>query len=242
MFDIHSHILYGVDDGAQSFEESVKMAENAALHGTKGIVATPHTNVPGSYGNFWGPDLLEMVKNLRAALKENYIDVQIFCGQELFCTSDTVDYLKNGEVITLNNSRYPLVEFDFYEYSDSVYSKLKKIISEGYVPIVAHPERYAFVSEEEDAAIKLKKLGCILQINKGSLTGKFGENAFFTGRRLIEERLADVIASDSHSPYVRTTNLENVHELISEEYSPNYADMLFDINPKRILLDKEIIY
>ena len=241
MYDIHSHIAYGADDGAQSLEEAVKMVEYAALRGTKGLVATPHTNVPGSYENFWGPELLEKVKELRTALKENYIDVQIFCGQEIFCTSFAVDLLKSGKVITLNNSRYPLLEFDFYEYSDSVYSKLEKIISEGYVPIVAHPERYAFVAEEEDAALRLKKLGCVLQINKGSLTGYFGESAFYTSRRLIEERLADVIASDSHSPYVRTTNMENTHELVSELYSPNYADILLDINPKRILQDREII-
>ena len=140
MYDIHSHIIYGVDDGAQSLEEAVKMAENASLHGTKGLAATPHTNVPGSNDNFWGPDLLERVKALRAALKENYIDVQIFCGQEIFCTAYTADYLRTGKVITLNNSRYPLVEFDFYENSDAVFSRLEKIISEGFVPVVAHPE------------------------------------------------------------------------------------------------------
>ena len=241
MYDIHSHIVYGVDDGAQSLDEAVKMVEYASLHGTKGIVATPHTNVPGSFDNLWDAELLERVKELRSALKENYVDVQIFCGQEIFCTSYAIDYLKSGKVITLNNSRYPLVEFDFYEYSDSVYSKLNEIIAEGYVPVVAHPERYAFVAEDEEAAVRLKKLGCVLQINKGSLTGNFGESAFYTAQRLIEERLADVIASDSHSPYVRTTNMENVHELVSEVYSPNYADVLLDINPKRILQDREII-
>lgn len=241
MYDIHNHIVYGADDGAQSLEEAVKMVENAVMNGTKGLVATPHTNVPDSFENFWGPDLLEKVKKLRAALKENYIDAQIFCGQEIFCTEDTSDFLKSGKVITLNNSRYPLLEFDFYDYSDSVYSRLEKVISEGYVPVVAHPERYAFVAEEEDAALKLKKLGCVLQINKGSLTGNFGESAFYTAQRLIEERLADVIASDSHSPYVRNTNMRNVHELVSEQYSSNYADILLNINPKRILQDREII-
>lgn len=241
MYDIHSHIVYGVDDGAQSLEEAVKMVENASMHGTKGIVATSHTNVPGSYENFWDSELLERIKLLRTALAENYIDVQIFCGQEIFCTSQAVDYLKSGKVITLNNSKYPLLEFDFYEYSDSVYSKLNQIISEGYIPVVAHPERYAFVAEDEDAAIKLKQMGCVLQVNKGSLTGKFGESAFYAARRIIEERLADVIASDAHSPYVRTTNMIHVHEMISEEYSSDYADILFDINPKRILQNREII-
>lgn len=241
MYDIHSHIIFGVDDGAQSLEESVRMAELAASHGTKGIVATPHTNVPGSYDNFWEAEVLEKVKILRATLKENFIDVQIFCGQEIFCTSKTVDYLKNGSIITLNNSKYPLVEFDFYEYSDSVYSKLSRIISEGYVPVVAHPERYAFVAEDDSAALKLKNMGCVLQVNKGSLTGSFGDRAFYAARKLIGERLADVIASDAHSPYVRSTNMAHIHELISEEYSADYADVLLELNPKRILQNRNVI-
>ncbi len=241
MYDIHSHIVYGVDDGAQSLEEAVKMAELASMRGTKGLVATPHTNVPGSYGNFWGTEILEKIKMLREALKENYIDVQIFCGQEIFCTSRTAEYLKAGNIITLNNSKYPLVEFDFYEYSDSVYLKLEKIIAEGYVPIVAHPERYAFVGEDEDAAVRLKNMGCLLQVNKGSLSGKFGENAYFTARKLLEERLVDVIASDAHSPYMRTTNMIHIHEFVSEEYSQDYADILFKYNPRRILQNRDTI-
>lgn len=241
MYDIHSHIIYGVDDGAQSLEEAVKMAELAMANGTKGIVATPHTNVPGSYENFWGASLLEKVKELRAALKKNYIDMQIFCGQEIFCTSEAVNYLKEGKVITLNNSKYPLVEFGFYEYSDAVYYNLEQIVSAGYVPVVAHPERYAFVSEDDSAAIKLKNIGCALQVNKGSLTGKFGANAMRTARRLLEERLADVVASDSHSPYIRSTNLAGIHEWISEEYSLDYADVLLEFNPKRILQNRDII-
>lgn len=241
MYDIHSHIIYGVDDGAQSLEEAVKMAELAMVNGTRGIVATPHTNVPGSYENFWGADLLGKVKELRTALKQNYIDMQIFCGQEIFCTSETVNYLKEGKAITLNNSKYPLVEFGFYEYSDAVYYNLEQIVTAGYVPVVAHPERYAFVAEDDSAALKLKNIGCVLQVNKGSLMGKFGENAMRTARRLLEERLADVIASDSHSPYIRSTNLANIHELVSEEYSPDYADVLLEFNPKRILQNRDII-
>lgn len=141
MYDIHCHIVYGVDDGAQSLEEAVRMVESASMSGTKGIVATPHTNVPGSYENYWNPELLDKIKELRNAVKESGADIQIFCGQEIFCTSQTVDLLKSGRAITLNNSKYPLLEFDFYEYADSVYMKLEKIIAEGYTPIVAHPER-----------------------------------------------------------------------------------------------------
>ncbi len=239
MYDIHCHIAFGLDDGAQTLDEAVAIVELASQRGTKGIVATPHCNIPGSYKNYWSNDVLDRIKALREALDKNYIDVQIFCGQEIFCTSMTPELLKSGELITLNNSRYPLVEFDFYEYSDSVYSKLDKLISEGYVPVVAHPERYAFVCNEEDAARRLKRMGCLLQVNKGSFEGKFGPEAMEMSRQLLDSGYADVVASDAHSPYMRTSNMIHTHEFISEEYSFDYADLLLSVNPKRILRNKE---
>lgn len=241
MLDIHCHICYGSDDGAENLETAVEMVGQAFEHGTEGIVATPHCNVPGTYENYWGEELHEKVRQLRAELQAREIPVEIYTGQEIFCTNQTAKLLTSGELITLNHSRYPLVEFDFFEYPESVYAKLRMITAEGYTPIVAHPERYDFVSEEEDAIYKLKNLGCLLQINKGSLEVRFGRDAFFASRRMLELRLADVIASDAHSPYMRTPNMQSVHELICEEYSYDYAELLLIRNPRRIIQDREAV-
>ncbi len=241
MLDIHCHICYGSDDGAENLETAAEMVGQAYRHGTVGIAATPHCNIPGSYANYWGDALHEKVTRLREELKARQIPVEIYSGQEIFCTNQTARLLREGELITLNHSRYPLVEFDFFEFSDSVYEKLRMLVAEGYVPVVAHPERYAFVSEEEEAVYKLKNIGCLLQINKGSLEGRFGRNAFFASRRLLELRQADVIASDAHSPYMRTPNMQNTHELICEEYSYDYADLLLEENPRRIIRDREAV-
>ena len=241
MFDIHCHICYGSDDGAENLETAVEMVALAYERGTRGIAATPHCDVPGAYENYWGETLHQKVLTLRAALRERKIPVEIYTGQEIFCTNRTARRLANGELITLNHSRYPLVEFDFYEFAESAYAKLRSLVAEGYVPVVAHPERYAFVSEEEDAVFRMKTIGCLLQINKGSLEGRFGRNAFFASRRLMELRLADVVASDAHSPYMRTPNMLHTHELICEEYSYDYADLLLEDNPRRILLDRETV-
>lgn len=241
MLDIHCHICFGSDDGAENLETAVEMVGIAYEHSVDGIVATPHSNVPGSYYNYWDETLHEKIRQLRAELREREIPVEIYTGQEIFCTDQTVSLLGGGQLITLNHSRYPLVEFDFYEYSDSVYSKLRALTAEGYVPIVAHPERYAFVAEEDAAVYRLKEIGCLLQVNKGSLEGRFGRDAFFVSQRMMEHRLADVVASDAHSPYMRTPDMLNAHELICEEYSYRYADFLLEENPRRIIENRDAV-
>ena len=240
MLDIHCHICYGSDDGAENLETAVEMVKIAYDRGVSGIAATPHSNVPGSYANYWNEDLHGRIRQLREELRRREIPVEIYTGQEIFCTNQTVRRLKTGELITLNHSRYPLVEFDFYEYSESVYTKLRALTAEGYVPVVTHPERYAFVAEEEDAVVRLKGIGCLLQINQGSPEGRFGRSAFFLSRRMLELRQADVIASDAHSPYMRTPDMQSTHELFCEEYSYEYADLLLAENPLRIIQDREI--
>ena len=241
MLDIHCHICYGCDDGAEDLETAVEMVRLARQAGTTGIAATPHCNVPGSYNNLWSKSLNSKVENLRAELEKRGIDVKIYAGQEIFCTDDTIKLLKAGNLITLNHTKYPLVEFDFFEYAEFVYEKLRILTAEGYVPVVAHPERYAFVNEDKNAAAVIKKLGCLLQINKGSLEGRFGKEAFDASHSIIARSLADVVASDAHSPYMRTTDMSQTHEIICEDYSYDYAELLLNINPARILNNNETL-
>lgn len=235
MYDIHCHVIYGVDDGADTVAESVNMLRMAYESGTDAVVATPHCNIPDMYENFWGAELEKKFNEIKAALSDEKIPIELYKGQEIFCCGEFIEGLKSGKLITLNSSRYPLVEFRFNEHAASVYSKLESIIAEGYVPVVAHPERYHFVAESPDAPEKLKKMGCLLQINKGSLTGKFGESVKSVAHKIVARRLASVVASDGHGPYMRTPSLGDVHEYISERYSSSYADLLLVENPKAIL-------
>ena len=226
MIDIHCHILYGVDDGSFNLEETVKMAGIAEKGGTKAIIATPHSNVTDSYINHWNDGFDEKIALINKTLAERGIDIKVYRGQEVFCAGRYAELLSEGNLITLNNSRYPLIEFGFHEDSDEAYAMAERLVAEGYVPIVAHPERYGFVFEEDDAAERLKSIGCLLQINKGSLN---------------EDGFADFVASDAHSPYMRTPFLANAREMISEEYSPDYAELLLSENPRLVIENKEIL-
>ena len=240
MVDIHCHILPGFDDGSDNIEESLRMARIAAGGGTKAIIVTPHSNIPGSYQNYLDKEYVDTFKELKAKIKEANIPLEIYPGHEIFAADDFVEQIKKRKLLTLCDSDYPLVEFGFRERSESVYEKLQLLVAEGFTPIIAHPERYAFVAEDRSAPLRLKKIGCLLQVNKGSLKNKFGDNAYAISQSIIRHEVADFVASDAHSPYMRTPYLADAHEIISELHSPQYANLILSINPEKVLKNEKI--
>lgn len=240
MIDIHCHILPGADDGSGGMEDSIEMAQMARDSGVRGIVATPHANLPGMCDNYWSPEMEGRLAQLQGRLRQLGIDAAIYPGQEIFLASGYIEALKRGRLIGLNHSRYLLVEFDMQEPAGAAYGKLGQVVAEGYVPIVAHPERYGFVQEDGDAARRLKDMGCLLQLNKGSFKGSFGRRAMTAAHRIMGRRMADIVASDAHSQYRRTTYLAEIHELISVQYSYEYANLLLEGNPGRVVRNLEV--
>ncbi len=240
MIDIHCHILFGLDDGSDNLEESVRMARIAVDSGIRAVVATPHSNVPNSYQNFWSEDIANRLNQLNKRLEDDKIPLKVFPGNEIFSNGDIVDMIKNTRLLSLNNSVYPLIEFDTYERSASAYRQIEALVAEGYIPIIAHPERYAFVHEDVNAIIRLKRRGALIQINKGSIKGSFGKSAYHISRRLITKQLADFVASDAHSPYMRTPFLAEAHEEVSLMSSYDYAEQIFNQNPAKVILNKKI--
>lgn len=237
MYDIHCHILPGLDDGAFSIDESLLMAESAAENGTRIICCTPHS---GSYSR---DELIRTFRMFKAAAEQKGIGVRLFLGQEIYLTENyrrQIRDIEEGYPVTVNRSAYPLVEFSPYEKTEVVYNALDELISRGFVPVVAHPERYAFITEDYDTAERIKKMGALLQINKGSLKGAFGIAAERCANYLLRRRMADFAASDAHSPFVRTPRLRDVHAYISEQYSMDYADWLMRINPQKMIRSEKI--
>lgn len=235
MFDIHCHILPGVDDGSGNLSDSIEMAQLAAESGTKGIIATPHCNIPDMFDNYWNCELEKKIRELQSALNKSKIPIEVYTGQETFLSNHFEAHLEKGDFITLNNSRYMLVEFDFRIDEASAVSRLERLVAEGYVPVVAHPERYGFVIENPNAIKRIRSMGCLVQLNAGSLMGDFGLYIQRTANVIAQNRLADFAASDAHSQYSRTPNLADVHELICENLSYDYAEVLVKVNPLKVL-------
>ena len=234
MIDLHSHILPELDDGAQSLRESLAMARMAVDSGVTAMVATPHC-VDDRRRNVYAAWQL-----LREALQENGIPLKLFPGMEIFGTPDTAKLLREGKLFTLNGSHYPLIEFSFHSSGEEETGILHSVCRSGFWPVVAHPERYAYVQHDPEILNDWLRMGCLLQVNRGSLLGRFGRYAQEMAMELVGRGFATVIASDAHSPRVRTPWMEDVRQLLSAEFSPQCARTLLLDNPQKILKDEQL--
>ncbi len=234
MIDLHSHILPELDDGARNLQESLEMARMAVDSGITAMVATPHCALGRA------SEVLESWQLLSEALQESGIPLKLLPGMEIYGTFDTLRLLQERKLLTLNGSRYPLVEFSFQSTGDEETQILRSLCKAGYRPVVAHPERYAYVQRNPRLVNRWYRMGCLLQVNRGSLLGRFGRQAQQTAFELVDRGLASVVATDAHTARIRTPWLRDVRELLSGEISPQCARMLLLENPRRILKNEEI--
>ncbi len=242
MIDLHIHILPGLDDGAADMEEAAEMAEIAAFSGTSVIAATPHCNMAGIFDTIWGGEYQEKWQGLRRVLAERGIPLTVAAGMELFGTADLPEKLRAGELITLNNSRYPLVEFDFQEEADFIFLVMERLLHAGFQPVLAHPERYSCVAENLQMVYELYRMGVVIQINKGSVLGRFGRRVQRTVNAILRHRLAAAAASDAHGCDFRTPDLSDFRKALDLNYGEGCSPLLLEENPRRILADQDVLW
>lgn len=240
IYDLHCHLLPGLDDGAFSTDESLQMAEMAADASSGCIVCTPHvfSEKPSS-----ARDLIQLYRQVYHLVRENDIPIRLSLGQEIFLgqnLKETADMLETGSLLTINHTRYPLAEVHPKESVTDVMAKLSVLKSRGFTPILAHPERYAFVWENPSFLFRLKKAGVLLQINKDSISGGFGSTVRKTAEYMLSMYMADFVASDAHSPTRRTPPLLQTYEYISNTFSEEYADLLLHTNPLHVLRNETV--
>ena len=235
MTDIHSHIIPGVDDGSPNLASSLEMLSMAAESGVKRIAATSHCNIPGMFSNYADVGLRGRLKRLQDAAAEEKIPIEIVRGMEVYSTEDMADLIRNKRVWTLNGTRYFLMEFAFDEEPAFCEEILSDVKACGLKPVIAHPERYYFVQDEPQIAFEWCTSGCVLQLNKGSILGRFGEGPERTADALLRHGLAACVASDAHSPRARTTDMQEVRQYLRRVYGDDYMRLLLEENPGRIL-------
>lgn len=241
MIDIHSHILPGLDDGSQDMDKSVAMAEVAADTGVTAVIATPHCNQKRVFENYASRELQICVENFKKEIEEAGINLAVCLGAEVFATPDIIQLYREKKLITLNYSRYMLVEFDFYADLSFMEKILYSLMDEGLVPVLAHPERYAAIQEEPDSAMIWHDEGVGIQLNKGSLFGRFGRGAYHLSNTLLGSGHVSCIASDAHGAQHRTPDMSEVETMLREAYSEKTADLLLRENPERILNNQELL-
>ena len=237
MVDIHCHILPEVDDGAWDMEAAVAMAKIARDSCVKKIITTPHFKgepaALGSVGLF-----RHQLRLLQSRLKREKIEVELLPGAEVLCVPQTMELAQTGRLPTLGTGRYVLTEFYFDASAGFMDETLHGLRQMGYLPVVAHPERYGAVQRDPELATRWFHRGIVLQINKGSVLGAFGRRAEDAAVRMLCRGNAHIIASDAHSPHVRTTDLQPVRHWCLDHLGQAYTKILLEDNPGRVAAGK----
>ena len=226
LVDIHSHILPGVDDGAATVEEALEMLRIAELDGIDRIVATPH--VPPKPGVDLIPEqIVALVGSLNEMVSNNAIPIEILVGSEIRVEPNIVESLQRGDMLTLNGSPYVLLELPLFgEWPAHVRDTIFDLQMAGYVPVLAHVERYPAVQRDPDLLEELVSTGVLMQVNADSIMGNSGGRARATARRLLRSHMAHIVASDAHSPRSRAPRIALAYERISSLVAVEYAEWM----------------
>ncbi|WAA09711.1 tyrosine-protein phosphatase [Fervidibacillus albus] len=238
MIDLHSHILPGIDDGAQTVEDSLEMAKVAVQNGIKKTVATPHHQTSKSQNP--KNEIVPRIKQINEALQKEGIPLEVLLGQEVRIFGEWMEHYEKGQIATINDTQYVLVEFPSNHvpsYSERLFYDMQM---NGLVPIIAHPERNSQIVEQPDKLFQLVEKGALAQLTAASLTGQFGKKVQKFSNQLIEANLVHFIASDAHNTTTRTFKLDEAFEKIEQDYGLDYV-YVFQENAE-LVVDGKMIY
>lgn len=235
MIDLHDHILPGVDDGARSVEEACDMARALLDQGVTTVCCTPHTTEWATAGD--EASILARVDQLRCALVEQSIPLELLPGAEAHITPTLPADVQRHAVPTLNGTPYLLLEFPY----DLLPPFFERVVFElqvhGIRPVIAHPERIAPIADDPNILYQLVCRGCLGQLTAMSLAGGFGPRIREVSELMLEHRLVHAIASDAHDaqPGSRLFALADARSSASRLLGEALATALFEDTPARIV-------
>lgn len=227
MVDIHNHVLPFVDDGSADVEQSLSILSEFGKDGVTDVIFTPH------YRNAFNktPEELKAVfVKFKNAVAKRGIPVNVYLGQEIFVTDALRSQLKSGRVLTLNGTRYVLIEFD-YEKPCEVCETVYELVQAGYIPVVAHIERYSYLSVDD--AIEVKQTGGLIQVNADSIVGENRKRYYGLIKKLFRLGLVDFVASDVHCG--RINRLAEAKRFVEKKFGSDASEVTFRINGERII-------
>jgi len=235
VIDLHCHILPGIDDGASDLTVSLEMARAFVEQDVTVVACTPHI-LPGLYHNT-GDSIRTAVHNLQAVLDQEGIPLVLVPGADAHMAPDFIAGLRSGRVLSLADSRYVLVEPPHHTAPPQLEDFFFKLVVEGYVPILTHPERLSWVPSRYDTIKRLVSAGVWMQITAGSLAGGFGRNALYWAQRMLDEGIVHLLATDAHDAERRPPDLAMGRDLAADRVGAEEAQRLVETRPAGILKD-----
>lgn len=238
MIDIHSHIIFGVDDGPATIEESIELIKLAKNQGVRIIVATSHRRK----GMFETPEKVIKANfiKLKDAVQEKYPDLRLCYGGELYYSKSLMEKLERRKVPSLNASRYILLEFSMNTPWKDIQKAVNEVNLLGLTPVLAHIERYDALAFNADRVNELIDKGCMTQVNSSHVLkqGLIGDRTKEFKKRVqffLEQDLVHCVASDMHNTTTRPPFMKEAYQLVKNEYGEDRAKALFKKNPLMIL-------
>lgn len=232
IIDIHSHILPGIDDGAVDWDESRKMLAAAYQQGIRTIIATPHFSDRQKHFDF-----RELTEKLDREAKQIDSQFHILPGQEIMYFNSMTEYLKRGMALTLADTRFVLVEFMPDVLFQNLYQWLRKILQAGYIPVVAHVERYHSLRISANLA-ELSAAGCYFQLNYSSLEGTVLNSDVRWCRKLMLNHQIHFMGTDMHHYSHRTPVITKSLNWMENHLEPEYLLAVTKGNAQFLLASK----
>lgn len=232
MIDIHTHILPNVDDGSDSFEESLELLKQAKEQGITHIILTPHI-ITNSSKYLSKDELIKRFQEFSEKIKD--FGIKLYLGGEIFYTDKTYNQLINNELITINDSKYCVIEFPMKSDID-IEEALYNIRAKGFRPILAHPERYKSLKISD---VSLIKESANIQVNTSSILGLHGKKVRKFVFDLMKNDLVDYVSTDCHNLSKRNINLLKTYQIVKKKFGAEYADKIFKKNQQKLIKEIE---
>jgi len=233
MFDLHCHILPGLDDGASDLSVSIAMAKAFVSDGVEVAACTPHI-LPGLYQNS-GKEIRKATAELQQVLEGESIPLKLVTGADNHVTPDFLAQLRSGHLLSVADTRYVLVEPPHHVAPPRLEDLFFGLLVAGFVPILTHPERLTWIEVHYQTVQRLAQAGVWMQLTAGSLAGAFGRRAQYWGERMLDQGLVHVIATDAHDVRRRPPNLSVGRECAAKRVGDDEAEHLVVTRPLGVL-------
>lgn len=234
MIDVHCHVLPKIDDGSQSVADSFEIMKEAYNNGFTELITTSHYIADGNYcaSVVEREQLIIAFQNL---LDSKDIKLKLYDGAEAYITPELPELYADNVIPTLANSRYVLFELPLTQkplYAENVINNLERM---GYLPVIAHPERYDYVKKDVKEALTWKRMGAYLQCNYGSLVGNYGFHAKNTVMKLLKEDAVSFFGTDTHRVNTNYCNIDKAIKVLKSTVGTEKTNELTCDNPKKII-------
>lgn len=236
IIDIHSHILYGIDDGSKTIEESLEILRKCRKEGIDKIILTPHYIENTDY-NKNNKEKTEIFYQLKEEIKKQNIDIELYLGNEVYASDNILNLIEKNEILTINNSKYILIEFPLLNENLNDLNIIYNLKLSNLIPIIAHPERYEYITI--DRIKEYINKGALIQINSGSLLNKYGKKPKKIVKQLIKSKLVHFIGNDIHNINDVNNNLK-ISKKVIKYSSLEYYNILTKENTYKLLKNEQI--